>query len=238
MDLKNKVAIVTGASSGIGEAIVENLHEAGVKLIFTGQREEKLQSLAGRIPGSEFLAGDLVDAQMPGRLIEMAQQAFGRCHIVINNAGIIERGPIGEIDVDLVCRMVRVNTEAAFRMAYMALQHFQEQGGGDLVNITSVLGTKIRPHIGAYAGTKYALEALSEALRMELAGSDVRVICVQPGLVMTDLHRNLDVHPSAAMGIDKPLQPADVARCVRFALEQPAHVNIPRLMVLPTDQEI
>ena len=81
-------------------------------------------------------------------------------------------------------------------------------------------------------------EAEYAARRMELAGSDVRVICVEPGLVMTDLHRHLDVHPRVTMGIDKPLQPADVARCVRFVLEQPAHVNIPRLMVLPTDQEI
>ncbi len=238
MDLQDKVAVVTGASSGIGEAIVENLHEAGVKLLFTGQREEKLKSLAGRIPGSEFLAGDLVDAHMPGRLIEMAQQSFGGCHIVINNAGIIERGAIDEIDVDLVCRMVRVNTEAAFRMAYVALQYFQQKGGGDLVNTTSVLGKKIRPHIGAYAGTKYALEALSEALRMELAGSDIRVMCVQPGLVMTDLHRDFDEHPSVTMAMDKPLEPMDVARCVRFVLEQPAHVNIPQLMVLPAEQEI
>ena len=100
------------------------------------------------------------------------------------------------------------------------------------------MGTKVRSTAGAYAGTKYAIEALSEALRMEVAGSDVKVTCIEPGLVVTDLHRDWPVHPTKGMGIEHPLQPEDVARCVAFVLTQPAHVLIPRIMMLPSDHVI
>jgi NADP-dependent 3-hydroxy acid dehydrogenase YdfG len=134
--------------------------------------------------------------------------------------------------------MVRVNVEAAYRMAYTAVKHFRRVGRGHLVNTSSVLGFKVRPKAGAYAGTKYAVEALSEALRLELAGSDIKVTCIEPGLVITDLHRDHAVRPEVAQSVAQPLQPADVAQCILFALQQPAHVAIPRLMVLPQSQEI
>jgi NADP-dependent 3-hydroxy acid dehydrogenase YdfG len=101
-----------------------------------------------------------------------------------------------------------------------------------------VLGTKIRPTAGAYAGTKYAIEALSESLRMEVAGSAVKVSCNEPGLVMTELHRDLPVHPKDSLGVTQPLVPEDIARMVVFVAAQPAHVAVPRLMVLPQGQAI
>jgi NADP-dependent 3-hydroxy acid dehydrogenase YdfG len=134
--------------------------------------------------------------------------------------------------------MVRINVEAAYRVAYTALRHFRGAGAGHLINISSVLGTKIRPTAGAYAGTKYAIEALSEALRMEVAGSAVKVSCIQPGLVMTELHRDIPVHPRETLGVERPLVPADIARMVLFLAELPDHVAVPRLMILPQDQAI
>lgn len=107
-----------------------------------------------------------------------------------------------------------------------------------LINMSSVLGTKIRPTSGAYAGTKYAIEALSEALRMEVAGTPLAVTCIEPGLVMTQLHRDWPVHPSESMNISQPLQPEDIARCISFVLMQPAHVRIPRLMILPSEHQV
>ena len=162
----------------------------------------------------------------------------GRCDVLLNNAGVIEVGDIETINVERVCAMVRLNVEATFRMAYTFLRHFRKQDGGHLVNISSVLGTKVRPTAGAYAGTKHALEALSEALRMEVAGSGVRITCVEPGLVLTELHDAWHIHPSESMGIPHPLRPEDVARCVRFVLSQPAHVRIPRIMVVPGEHAI
>lgn len=118
------------------------------------------------------------------------------------------------------------------------MQHFVERNEGHLINVSSVLGTKVRPTAGAYAGTKHAIEALSEALRMEVAATPVRVSCIEPGLVATQLHRDWGVHPTESMGISEPLQPEDVARCVAFMLTQPAHVRIPRMMVLPAEHEV
>ena len=126
--------------------------------------------------------------------------------------------------------------EIAFRVMYLAIRHFKQQGSGHLVNTSSVLGTKVRPNIGAYAGTKHAVEALAEALRLEVVGSGIRVTCVEPGLVATDLHRDFDEPPSKMQGIDEPLKPEDVARSVMFALEQPSHVLIPRVLILPREQ--
>jgi NADP-dependent 3-hydroxy acid dehydrogenase YdfG len=238
MSLEGQVALITGASSGIGLAAAEALSSAGVKLVLSGRREDKLAAHRARLSDCVVKAGDITNPALAGDLIELALTAHGRLDIVLNNAGLNHNAPIEEIDVDLVCEMVRVNVEAAYRMAYTAVKHFRRVGRGHLVNTSSVLGFKVRPKAGAYAGTKYAVEALSEALRLELAGSDIKVTCIEPVLVITDLHRDHAVRPEVAQSVAQPLQPADVAQCILFALQQPAHVAIPRLMVLPQSQEI
>lgn len=107
-----------------------------------------------------------------------------------------------------------------------------------MINISSVMGTKIRPTAGAYAATKFAVEALSEALRMELTGTNIRVSCIEPGLVMTELHKDWEVYPNESMGINHPLSVDDIVNSVRFILSQPDHVGIPKLMILPKDHNI
>ena len=134
--------------------------------------------------------------------------------------------------------MVRVNVEAAYRMAYVALKHFKTKGCGFLLNTSSIVGTKVRPTGGAYAGTKYAIEALTEGIRMELAKTNISVACIEPGLVQTEIFRDWDESPSVKFDIPNPLQPEDIARVVRFVLEQPEHVRIPRIMTIPADQEL
>jgi NADP-dependent 3-hydroxy acid dehydrogenase YdfG len=156
----------------------------------------------------------------------------------MNNAGVMEMGPIASIDIDKMCEMVRVNVEAPYRISYVFLRHFLSQGHGHLVNTSSVLGTKIRLTAGAYAGTKYAIEALTEALRLEVAGTAIRVSCIEPGLVATGLHRNWPTHLRESIKMSNPLQPEDVARCVSFILSQPDHVCIPKLMIVPGESQL
>lgn len=238
MELKGKVALITGASSGIGKAVAENLNQAGMKLVLTARREDRLCALKEKLENAVIVPGDITDPELPEDLLRSAHSAFGRCDVVFNNAGLLETGPIEQVDIERVCRMVRVNVEAAFRMAYVALRHFKSVGSGHLINTSSLVGTKVRVYGGWYAGTKYAIEGLSEALRMEFAGTDIQVSCIEPGLALTELHSHWEVPAAQALNISQPLSAEDVARSVRFILEQPAHVRIPRLLILPRDQQM
>jgi NADP-dependent 3-hydroxy acid dehydrogenase YdfG len=238
MDLRDKVAVITGASSGIGRAVALNLNEIGVKFVLTGRREDRLMEIKGELAHAAVLPGDICQEGMPQNLLKMALDTFGRCDIVFNNAGVITVGSIDDIDIEEMAHMVRVNVEAAFRMAYVAVKHFKSTGSGYLLNTSSVLGTKVRPTAGAYAGTKFAIEALTEALRLELAKTNIGVAAIEPGLVKTELHRDWQVQPAQSMNIARPLQPEDIARVVRFILEQPDHVRLPRILAVPADQEL
>ncbi len=237
MNLANKTVLVTGASSGIGRAVAENLATAGAQLLLTARRAERLEALAAELP-TETLChpADICDPATPAALLAAATDRFGRCDVVFNNAGSMHVGPYSHLDIDAVCTMIRTNVEAATRRAYAALGHFEAHGSGYVINVSSILGTKVRPNAGAYAGTKFAIEALSQALRMEVAGKDIGVAVIQPGLTATELQDHFEVHPKQMLGITEPLLPADVARCVRFILEQPPHVRIPTMMILPHQQ--
>jgi NADP-dependent 3-hydroxy acid dehydrogenase YdfG len=238
--LAGKVAVVTGASSGIGRAVARDLAAAGVRLVLTARRAERLRSLAGEISPAAVatVAADMADPSTPEAVLGAAVERFGGCDIVVSGAGTMHAGTIEGLDIDAVCAMIRLNVEAATRMAYAALRHFKARGSGRLINVSSVLGTKVRPTTGAYAGTKHAIEALSEALRMEVAGTGIGVTVIEPGLTETELQDHFPEHPRKVLGVTEPLAPEDVARCVRFVLEQPAHVRIPVLMVMPYQQAL
>lgn len=237
--LVGQAAIVTGASSGIGAGVAEELSRAGMKLVLSGRRVARLESLAAQLGGDcAILPGDLTGATLPMQLVNMSLERFGRCDVVFNGAGVMHGAAIEDANIDQMCDMVRINVEAATRMAYTAVKHFKRVGRGTLINVSSILGTKVRPNAGVYASTKHAVEALSEALRMELAKTSIRVSVIQPGLVTTELQDHFKVHPRDSLGITEPLVPSDVARCVRFILEQPSHVRIPILMILPGEQSM
>ena len=237
-DLKGQTAIITGAGSGIGRGVAHELAGAGMRLVVTARREERLKELCEQLPAAVYLAGDICDPQLPQKLLDLALERFGRCDFVFNNAGILETGRVEQIDIKRVCQSVRVNVEAAYRVAYTALMHFRSVGRGDLINMSSIMGTKVRVGGGWYAGTKYAIEALTEGLRMEFAGTDIRIACLEPGLVDTNLQGHGETPATELLGVTHPLSPADVARIIRFMLEQPSHIRIPRIMVLPGEHEV
>lgn len=231
--LEGKVAVITGASSGIGAATARRLRAEGMRLVVTARRAERLAALAAELGETEVLAGDITDPQLPSALIARAVMAYGRCDAVLNNAGAFAVGAMETLDVERICRMARVNVEAAYRVAFEAMRHFKAQRSGDLINMSSISGTKVpRAGIGWYAGTKHALEALTEALRMEGHSSGVRVSCIEPGMTQTELFAE------PITSIPRALDPEDIARAVVFILASPVHVAIPRVMVLPSCQPI
>ncbi|MFV8907664.1 SDR family oxidoreductase [Serratia fonticola] len=238
VNLEGKVAIVTGASSGIGMALARKLAANGMNLVLHGRREERLRFLDEELGGLCWFAGDLTDPATPANLINAAIEKYGRLDFAINNAGINHTGSINEVDIDKICLMARINVEAAFRFTYAVLRYFLGKKSGHLIHTTSVMGYKVRENAGGYAGTKHAVEALCEALRLELAKSTVKVSCVAPGLVQTELHRDLIVHPSISRSVTRPLSADDVVKTIIWIMVQPAHINIPQVVVLPQDHQI
>ena len=235
--IADKVAVITGATGGIGTAIAKSLSKAGYSLVLNAPSNEKLNLLATQLDGPcVVVAGNLRVESIPQMLLTAAIQNFGRCDVCFNNSGLVEAGTIETIDIERICNMVRVNVEGAFRTAYTFLQYFVQEGHGHLVNTSSVLGKKVRPTVGAYAATKYAIEALSEALRMELSKTDVQISCIEPGLVRTGGHDRWEVASSEMLGIAEPLEPEDIARMVLFILEPPAQMRVPQLMTQPQGQ--
>lgn len=237
MSTTQKVCVITGASSGIGFAIAESLKKSGnYQLVVTARRTDRLNELSSS--HVDILPGDMTDTDFLQTIEKHVWEKYGRCDYLFNCAGIIEVGTIEELDIEKMAAMLRLNIESTFRLTYAFLKRFKQQGYGHIVNISSILGTKVRPTAGAYAASKFALEALSEALRMELSDTPIKISCIEPGLVMTELHKDWTVHPSESMNIKTPLTTDDVVATIRFIMEQPAHVNIPRLMILPKGHNI
>lgn len=231
--MTNKVAIVTGASSGLGLACARALAEAAAALVLSGRRADRLSAFAAEFPATRYRAADLTDDGEVDALIALALAEHGRIDIVVNNAGYMTSGPIAEIDLDKMGRMVRLNVEAAFRLMYASVRHFQANGSGHLINITSTVTRRTTLEAGAYTGTKLAVEALAQALRIELAHTAIRMTDLAPGLIATELHREYAEPMGKKRGITKPLVPADVVRALMFALDQPEHVRIPQIFISP-----
>lgn len=232
----DKICLITGASSGIGYAIAKALHADGFKIIATARRLDKLTEL--KLDSNDLFAGDLNLPALQDSIVDYIFDKYGKCDFLFNCAGILEVGIIEDIDIDKLTSMLRLNVESTFRLTYQILKRFKKQGFGHVINISSVLGTKVRPTAGAYAATKFAMEALSEALRMELTGTSIKISCIEPGLVMTELHNDWKVHPKVSMCIHEPLTVDNIVGTVKFIINQPDHVRIPRLMILPKDHNI
>jgi NADP-dependent 3-hydroxy acid dehydrogenase YdfG len=214
-----RVAVITGATGGVGAAVARTLSKAGYSLVLTAPSMEKLSALAAQLRGPcTVIEGNLSDESLPETLLYAALDRFGHCDICFNNGALFEAGILETVDIERLSSMVRVNVEGSFRVAYVFLKHFVSEGSGHLVNVSSGLGNSSRPT--AYAATQRAIEVLTDALAAELDGADVLVSCIQPGLVRTGLHHHWEIAADATSGGGYPLEPEDFARMVLFILEQ------------------
>ncbi len=228
-----KVAVVTGASAGIGAAIARDLSAAGARLVLTARREDRLRDLAAELGGEvAILPADIADPAVPGALLALAQSRFGAADILVNNAGILRVGMLDGFDLDALGPLIAVNFESAVRASYVFARAMRAAGAGAIVNISSIGAHLTAAGAGVYGGLKRALEVFTDSLRIELAGSGVRVGLVAPGTTSTEIFD--EMKSQGQPGWDSyvtPLQPLDVARAVRYLLEQPSHVNVARVHV-------
>lgn len=232
--LRGRVAVITGASSGIGEAIAHELAAAGMLLVVTARRADRLEALRARLPvPCATLAADIADPATPAALLARALQAHGRVDVLVNNAGRVVAGPLETVDLDALATMARVNFDAVVRASYTFARHFKPQGSGAIVNVSSVGAYLSHSSMGVYGALKHALEVFTTALRVELKGSGVRVGSIAPGSTDTEIFDQLrERAATAGVTLPPPLAPADVAAAVRYMLERPAHANVARMLLV------
>ncbi|MDR3581765.1 MAG: SDR family NAD(P)-dependent oxidoreductase [Candidatus Pacebacteria bacterium] len=190
MDIKNKVAIVTGASEGIGKAIAEKLAKEGAKVVLAARSDDKLAALAHELPGSVVVRTDMGDQNEIQNLIDRTMEIHGRIDILVNNAGQGMVGPVEGVDIDKYRRIIDLNVIGPLFAMELAIPHMRAQGGGMIVNISSSVSKNYYPMLGAYASTKYALNALSLTARAELKKDNIIVSVMHPKLTATNFGKN------------------------------------------------
>ena len=240
MKLKNKTALVTGASSGIGEACARALSGNGAKVILTGRNQKKLEQLSKEI-GGIFLTANLSISE---DVVSLFEAIDGSIDILVNNAGDAPKASIIDGDIEAFETLLNVNVLALTHCCQLALKKFDPKNGGQIVNISSMSGHRVPPSGGFYAATKFAVRAVTEALRYELKskGNKTRVTMISPGFVDTPLLENYfrgDEETLSALRQDiEMLKPQDIAQTLIHILETPKHVEIGDVMMRPSDQKI
>jgi NADP-dependent 3-hydroxy acid dehydrogenase YdfG len=243
--LDGKVVVITGASSGIGEATAEALAEEGATVVVAARREERLSELVERLNGDGGRAlaveCDVTDEEQAHALIQRAKDEFGQVDILVNNAGVMQLSKIEKGLSDEWRTMFDVNVMGLLYTTDAAVQVMKEQGSGHLVNVSSVAGRKSGPLRGAYSGTKFAVNAISEALRQELIEDNIRVTVVEPGAVETELPDHITDEEAregiqSVYGLDDILQAEDIANAIAYCVSQPERVSVNEILIRPTQQ--
>lgn len=227
--LTDKVAVVTGAGSGIGEAIATLLHEEGVKVILACRNKDKLQNVANQLAQDsvKVVPTDVTKKEEVDELIKIAQQTFGGLDIVINSAGQMLSSKITDYQVDEWDSMIDVNIKGTLYTAQAALPTMLEQSSGHLINIASISGFEVTKSSTIYSATKAAVHTNTQGLEKELAKTGVKVTSISPGMVDTAI--TAAYNPTDR----KKLEPQDIAEAVLYALTQPKHVNVNEITVRP-----
>ncbi len=244
--LEGRAVAITGASSGIGEATALALAGAGAAVALGARRKDRVDDLARRIEadGGRAVAieVDITDEPRARAFIESAHSQLGGLHGLVNNAGLMLLGPVEGTDTEEWRRMVEVNVMGLLYCTHAALPLMREGGGGHIVNVSSTAGRSAAPGAAVYNFTKFGVTGFSEALRQEALHSAIRVTCIEPGFVETELQEQ-NTNPVVLQGVKKMrerigdvLQAGDIADAILYALTRPSHVGINEVLVRPTGQ--
>ncbi len=243
--IAGKVVVITGASSGLGEAAARHLAARGATVVVGARRAERIQAIADEIvkAGGRALAirTDVTDAAQVQRLVDAAVEQYGRIDVILNNAGLMPQSPLERRKIDDWNRTIDVNIKGVLYGIAAALPHMQRQRAGHIINVSSVAGHKVRPGGAVYSATKTAVRVLSEGLRQEVKPYNIRTTIISPGAVESELPQSI-TESDIAKGFEefyaKTAIPAEsFARMVAFAMSQPEDVDVNEILFRPTSQE-
>ncbi|MHC5778878.1 SDR family oxidoreductase [Nostoc sp.] len=239
LNVENKVIVITGASSGIGEATAKLLAQNGANVVLGARRTEKLEAIVKEIRDqgniAEFKAVDVTDREDVKAFIHFAKEKFGRVDVIFNNAGVMPLSPMNALKVEEWDTMIDVNIRGVLNGIAAGLPIMEAQGGGQFINTASIAAHMVGPTSAVYSATKYAVWAISDGLRQE--SKNIRVTIISPGVVETEL--GSDITDDAVKGFLKELRktaltPQAIAQSVLFAVSQPDDVDVNEVIVRPT----
>ena len=243
-NIKGKIVVITGASSGLGEATARLLSGQGASVVLGARRVDRIQALVDELTGSGSKAlaitTDVTQYDQVKRLVDAAVRTYGRIDVMINNAGLMPMSPLERVKIDDWNQMIDVNIKGVLYGIAAALPYMKQQKAGHIINVSSVAGHKVRAGGAVYAATKHAVLALSEGLRQEVKPYNIRTTVISPGAVATELPNSV-TEPDIAENIRKVYAiaiPAEsFARTVAFAMSQPEEVDVNEILFRPTRQE-
>lgn len=243
--MESKVAIITGASSGIGEATARELASNGIKVMLAARREDRLSQLKKEIEAAggqaEYRVTDVTSQADMESLAQATLETYGKIDILINNAGIAQVSFIRNRKVEEWDRMIDVNIKGVLYGIAAVFPHMEERNEGHIINVASVAGHEIYPSTAVYSGTKFAVRAITEGLRKELRpDQNIRTTIISPGNVATELTHSITDQDVFSLESEfanlTPLQGEDIAAAIRYAIEQPSSVTVKEMIVTPTSQ--
>jgi NADP-dependent 3-hydroxy acid dehydrogenase YdfG len=245
-NIKGKVVVITGASSGLGEATARLLSAEGATVVLAARRVDRIKGLADELEGqggkAEAVATDVTDRQQVKALVDSAVETFGRIDVMLNNAGLMPLAPLEDLKVDEWDQMIDVNLKGVLYGIAAALPYMKEQKSGHIINVSSVYGHKLGPDATVYCATKHAVRALSEGLRQEVKPYNIRTTVISPGAVATELLEHISdekIQSATRDFVDKIAVPAETfARMVAFAINEPAEVDVNEILFRPTAQPV